>query len=97
MANLVLAIMVALDGFLGGSISDRPSVGEGLNPDAKDLQFAHKLLVLILLFAGGVKVVLPVGTLTEHIPVPGTWVRFMGVAEVLGAMFLARLLRIRLA
>ena len=97
MANLVLAIMVALDGFLGGSISDRPSVGEGLSPDAKDLQFAHKLLVLILLFAGGVKVVLPVGTLTEHIPVPGMWVRFMGVAEVLGAMFLARLLRIRLA
>jgi hypothetical protein len=72
-------------------------VGEGLSPDAKDLQFAHKLLVLILLFAGGVKVVLPVGTLTEHIPVPGMWVRFMGVAEVLGAMFLARLLRIRLA
>ena len=97
MANLVLPIIAALDQFLGVSISDRRRVADGSNKKADDLLFAHELLALILLFSGGVKLVLPLGVLTEHIPVPGLWVRFMGVAEVLGAMILARLLRIRLA
>jgi len=55
------------------------------------------LLVLIFLFAGGVKLVLPLEVLTKQMPLPGPFVRFIGVAEVLGAigLLLPGLLRIR--
>ena len=55
------------------------------------------LLVLIFLFAGGVKLVLPLEVLTKQMPLPGLFVRFIGVAEVLGAigLLLPGLLRIR--
>jgi len=95
MRNLILSMMLAFDGFLGGSNRYRQSMDEGFNQRANDLLFAYGLLTLILLFAGGVKLVLPLGVLTEHIPVPDMLVRFIGVAEVFGAMFLARLSRIR--
>lgn len=95
MANLIMAMMAVLEGFSGGSIRSRGGGGEELNQDGHDLLLAQGLVALILLFAGGVKLVLPLDGLTEHLPVPGMLVRFMGVAEMLGAMLLARPLRIR--
>jgi uncharacterized membrane protein YphA (DoxX/SURF4 family) len=55
------------------------------------------LLALLFLFAGGMKLVLPIEALTKQMPVPGLFVRFIGVAEVLGAIgiILPGLLRIR--
>lgn len=55
------------------------------------------LLTLVFLFAGGMKLVLPVEAMTKEIPLPGLFVRFIGVAEVLGAagLILPGLLHIR--
>ena len=55
------------------------------------------LLALLFLFSGGTKLVLPIEQLTGPIPLPGWFVRFIGVAEVLGALglILPGLLRIR--
>lgn len=55
------------------------------------------LLALIFLFAGGMKLVVPMETLTEQSPLPGLFMRFIGVCEVLGALglILPGLLRIR--
>ncbi len=46
------------------------------------------LLALIFLFAGGMKLVLPIDVLTDmmQVQLPGVFVRFIGVAEVLGAL-----------
>ena len=54
------------------------------------------LLALIFLFTGGTKLILPIEVLTEQTPLPGLFVRFLGVAEVLGAigLILPGLLRI---
>jgi uncharacterized membrane protein YphA (DoxX/SURF4 family) len=59
------------------------------------LWIVQGLLALIFLAAGGMKLVLPVEKLTG--PVPGLFVRFLGVAEVLGGigLILPGLLRIR--
>jgi hypothetical protein len=55
------------------------------------------LLAAVFLFAGGMKLVLPLEALTGPIPLPGPFMRFIGVAEVLGALglILPGLLRIR--
>lgn len=55
------------------------------------------LLALLFLWAGGMKLVLPLDKLTGPIPLPGLFLRFIGVAEVLGALglILPGLLRIR--
>src|SRR5260370_42652878 len=37
-------------------------------------------------FPGGMKLVLPLEELTKQMPLPGLFVRFIGVAEVLGAI-----------
>jgi hypothetical protein len=61
------------------------------------LWIVQGLLALLFLFAGGMKLVLPIAALTEQMPLPGLLVRFIGVAEVLGAigLILPGLLRIR--
>jgi DoxX-like family len=61
------------------------------------LWIVQGLLALLFLFAGGMKLVLPLESLTEQMPLPGLFVRFIGVAEVLGAigLILPGLLRIR--
>jgi uncharacterized membrane protein YphA (DoxX/SURF4 family) len=63
------------------------------------LWIAQGLLALIFLFAGGVKLILPIAQMTKQMPVPlpGLFLRFIGVCEVLGAagLILPRLLRIR--
>lgn len=60
------------------------------------------LLALMFLFAGGMKLVIPPDVLASmgspnQIPLPGWLVRFVGVAEVLGALglILPGLLRIK--
>ena len=67
------------------------------------LWIVQVLLALLFLFAGGTKLVLPLETLAEmsrqsgQTPLPGLFVRFLGVLEVLGALglILPGLLRIR--
>jgi uncharacterized membrane protein YphA (DoxX/SURF4 family) len=44
------------------------------------------LLALIFLFAGGMKLVLPIQALTAQSSLPGLFLRFIGVCEVLGAL-----------
>lgn len=55
------------------------------------------LLALVFLFSGGMKLVLPLDKLTGPVSMPGPFLRFIGVAEVLGALglILPSLLRIR--
>ena len=55
------------------------------------------LLALLFLWAGGMKLVLPLEMLKGPIVLPGFFLRFIGVAEVLGAigLILPWLLRIR--
>lgn len=55
------------------------------------------LLALLFLLAGGMKLVLPLDKLTGPFPVPGPFLRFIGVVEMLGALglILPGLLRIR--
>ena len=55
------------------------------------------LLAALFLFAGGMKLVLPLDKLVGPVPLPGLFVRFIGVCEVLGALglILPWLLRIR--
>jgi hypothetical protein len=62
------------------------------------LWIVQGLLALLFLFAGGMKLVLPLEELTGPMPLPGWFVRFIGVAEVLGAigLILPGLLRLRL-
>jgi uncharacterized membrane protein YphA (DoxX/SURF4 family) len=59
-----------------------------MSSEAKNyaLWVAQVLLALLFLFAGGVKFVLPVEEMTAQIPLPGAFLRFIGVAEVLGAL-----------
>jgi len=61
------------------------------------LWIVQGMLALIFLFTGGMKLVLPLEKLEGPIPLPGLFLRFIGVAEVLGAigLILPGLLRIR--
>jgi uncharacterized membrane protein YphA (DoxX/SURF4 family) len=47
------------------------------------------LLALLYLFSGGTKLVLPIEEMTKDVPLPGWFLRFIGVAEILGALGLA--------
>ena len=55
------------------------------------------LLALLFLFAGGVKLVMPLEEMTKQIALPGLFLRFIAVAEILGALglILPGLLNIR--
>lgn len=55
------------------------------------------LLAALFIFAGGMKLVLPLEKLAGPVAMPGTFLRFIGVCEVLGALglILPSLLRIR--
>ncbi len=61
------------------------------------LWIAQGLLAAIFLFAGGMKLVMPIEEMTKQIPLPGLFLRFIAVCEVLGAigLILPWLLRIR--
>jgi uncharacterized membrane protein YphA (DoxX/SURF4 family) len=57
------------------------------------------LLALLFLFSGGVKLVLPIEAMTKQISLPGLFLRFIGICEILGALglILPGLLRIKTA
>lgn len=50
------------------------------------LWIVQGLLALLFLFAGGTKLVLPIAEMTKDIAMPGAFLRFIGVAEVLGGL-----------
>jgi len=55
------------------------------------------LLAALFLFAGGIKLVMPLEMMKGPVPLPGLFLRFIGVCEVLGAigLILPELLHIR--
>jgi hypothetical protein len=55
------------------------------------------ILALLFLFTGSMKLILPIEALTKQMALPGLLLRFIGVAEVAGALglILPGLLRIR--
>jgi uncharacterized membrane protein YphA (DoxX/SURF4 family) len=55
------------------------------------------LLAALFLFAGVMKFIMTVEEMTKDIPMPGAFLRFIGVAEILGAigLILPGLLRIK--
>ena len=61
------------------------------------LWMVQGLLAALFLFSGGMKLILPLEKLTGPVPLPGLFMRLIGVAEVLGALglILPGLLRIR--
>jgi hypothetical protein len=61
------------------------------------LWIVQGLLALLFLFAGGMKLVLPLEAMAGPVALPGLFLRFIGVAEVCGAigLILPGLLRIR--
>ncbi len=60
------------------------------------LWIVQALLAALFLFAGGMKLITPIEEMTKQIAMPGWFLRFIGVAEVLGAidLILPWLLRI---
>jgi uncharacterized membrane protein YphA (DoxX/SURF4 family) len=61
------------------------------------LWIVQVLLALLFIWAGGMKLVLPLEKLAGPVALPGAFVRFIGVAELLGGLglILPALLRIR--
>jgi hypothetical protein len=61
------------------------------------LWIVQVLLALLFLFAGGMKLVMPIEEMTKQMEMPGWFLRFIGVAEVLGGLglVLPGLLRIK--
>jgi DoxX-like protein len=61
------------------------------------LWLVQGLLAFVFLFAGGMKLAMPIEVLTQQSPLPGQLMRFIGAAEVLGAigLILPQLLNIR--
>jgi hypothetical protein len=62
----------------------------------KSLWVVQGLLAALFLFAGGMKLVLPIEAMSGPVALPGLLLRFIGVVEVLGAtgLILPGLLRI---
>ena len=52
----------------------------------RGLWIVQVLLALLFLFAGATKLVLPIEEMTKEIVMPGWFLRFIGVAEVLGGL-----------
>jgi DoxX-like protein len=61
------------------------------------LWIVQGLLAALFLFAGGFKLIMPIGAFPATLPVSGQFLRFIGVCEILGAigLILPSLLRIR--
>ena len=50
------------------------------------LWIVQVLLALLFLFTGEMKLILPIAEMTKQMPMPGLFLRFLGVAEILGAV-----------
>jgi uncharacterized membrane protein YphA (DoxX/SURF4 family) len=74
-----------------------PSTNAPSQKTAVLLWIIQGLLALVFLFAGAMKFIIPIEEMTKQVPLPGLFLRFIGVAEVLGAigLILPGLLRIR--
>ncbi len=61
------------------------------------LWIIQSLLAALFAFAGGMKLITPIEEMTKQIAMPGWFLRFIGVAEVLGAigLILPWLLKVR--
>ena len=61
------------------------------------LWIVQGLLALLFLFAGAMKFIMPIEEMTRLMPMPGAFLRFIGVTEILGGLglVLPSLLRIR--
>jgi putative oxidoreductase len=61
------------------------------------LWIIQAVLALLFLFSGGVKFIVPIETLAKQTALPGIFLRFIGVSEVLGGLglILPGLLRIK--
>src|SRR2546425_5124571 len=72
-------------------------IGRGRSTTNVALWIVQGLLAALFLFAGGAKLVLPLDQMTGPVALPGWFLRFLGVVEVLGALALVLpgLLRIR--
>jgi DoxX-like family len=62
---------------------ESPRTGPSLT---RALWVVQGLLAAVFLFAGGAKLVLPLDQMTGPVALPGWFLRFLGVAEVLGAL-----------
>lgn len=47
---------------------------------------AQALLALVFLFAGAMKLIMPIGVLEQQAQLPGAFLRFIACAEILGAL-----------
>ena len=74
-----------------------PSINTPSRKTAVLLWIIQGLLAVVFLFAGAMKFIIPIEEMTKQVPLPGLFLRFIGVAEVLGAigLILPGLLRIR--
>ena len=56
------------------------------------------LLAALFLFAGAMKFILPIAEMTKQMPLPGAFIRFIGICEITGALglVLPGIFRIRL-
>lgn len=75
----------------GGKYSTHPYLNGGESPRRRPIMnyalwIVQGLLALLFLFTGGMKLVLPIEVMTQQMPMPGWFLRFIGVAEVLGAI-----------
>jgi DoxX-like family len=72
-------------------------IGRGRSTMNVALWIVQGLLAALFLFAGGAKLVLPLDQMAGPVALPGWFLRFLGVAEVFGALglVLPGLLRIR--
>ena len=61
------------------------------------LWIVQAVLALLFLFAGVAKLVMPIEEMTKDVPLPGLFLRFIAVVEIIGAvgLILPSLLRIR--
>jgi len=88
----------------GGIKSEGGRVMEERSPGVKGgkginvvLWVIQTLLAMLFLFSGGVKLAMPIEPMAKQAGLPGTFLRFIGVVEVLGAigLILPGILRIR--
>jgi hypothetical protein len=50
------------------------------------LWIVQALLAALFVFAGGMKLIMPIEEMTKQIAMPGAFLRFIGVAELLGGL-----------
>src|SRR5204863_8860771 len=65
---------------------DNVAGGDEMRQKNSVLWVVQGLLALLFLFAGGMKLVLPLDQMAGPVALPGWFLRFLGTAEMLGAL-----------